>query len=89
MSDSDPAAQLKQAHILASLHRKQIEKSAVCGCFFCETRFDSARIEEWTDEGDTALCPNCGVDSVIGDASRLAVTDPDFLRRMRIFWFER
>jgi len=26
-------------------------------------------IQDWTDDGDTALCPKCGIDSVIGSVS--------------------
>ncbi|RZJ42474.1 MAG: cytoplasmic protein [Brevundimonas sp.] len=71
------------------MHRKQVEQSSLCGCFYCETNFEPARVEEWTDDDDTALCPNCGIDSVIGDASGVAVTDADFIRRMHNYWFER
>nr|WP_316628806.1 cytoplasmic protein [uncultured Brevundimonas sp.] len=89
MSVLDPAAPLKQAHSYSSQHRKQLESSSLCGCFYCETNFEPARIEEWIDDEDTALCPNCGIDSVIGDASGVTVKDADFMRRMHNFWFER
>jgi hypothetical protein len=34
----------------------------------------------------TALCPNCGIDSVIGDNSGVKITER-FLRKMRNAWF--
>jgi hypothetical protein len=44
-------------------------------------------VDEWIDEGSTALCPRCGVDAVVGSASHYPVNDPEFLRQMRIRWF--
>jgi hypothetical protein len=44
-------------------------------------------ILEWTDDDQTALCPNCGIDSVIGDKTDYPVTDLDFLKQMNTFWF--
>lgn len=41
---------------------KVVEKGA---CFSCENIFDTKDIKEWTDSGQTAICPKCGVDSVV------------------------
>jgi hypothetical protein len=43
-------------------------------------------IEEWTDAADTALCPHCGIDAVIGDASGFPITK-EFLSEMCQAWF--
>jgi len=40
----------------------------------------------WTDTGETAICPRCSIDSVIGDASGLPVTK-EFLKEMNKHWF--
>jgi hypothetical protein len=49
-----------------------------------------SEIEEWTDElagvSTTALCPRCGIDSVIGSRSGFALTS-EFLREMHDYWF--
>jgi hypothetical protein len=37
-------------------------------------------------EGQTALCPKCGVDAVIGDKSGLPITT-EFLTTMHGMWF--
>ncbi|HEY5771822.1 MAG TPA: cytoplasmic protein, partial [Chitinophagaceae bacterium] len=62
-----------------------------CGCFYCVGIFKSAEIIEWTDEdnpkGQTALCPICGIDSVIGDKSNFPITDKNFLNQMHSFYF--
>ncbi len=67
-----------------SMHNKiELQKSESCGCSFCGSIFTFNHINEWIDpEKDTALCPNCGIDSVIGSASGYPVT-PEFLRRVR------
>ena len=40
-----------------------------CGCFHCLARFPASSVAAYTDDGQTALCPVCGMDAVIpGDA---------------------
>jgi hypothetical protein len=39
------------------------------------------------DDGSCAVCPRCGIDSVIGDASGLPVAEPAFLDEMNRHWF--
>ena len=48
--------------------------------------FQTSAIEEWVDEDDTALCPKCGIDSVIGSGSGYPVTR-ELLERMNKHWF--
>jgi hypothetical protein len=48
--------------------------------------FPPSAICDWTDEDETALCPECGIDSVIGDASGYAV-NKEMLARMEKHWF--
>ena len=36
----------------------------------------------------TALCPECGIDSVIGDRSGFPITQPTFLADMHRHWFD-
>ena len=85
-----------RAHVHSSNHRDEILRSTVCGCFYCRRIFGPASIEDWIDiedwkdfddgVGTTALCPKCGIDSVIGSASGFPVT-PEFLARMNRYWF--
>ena len=74
------------AHQHSSRHRAEIEASARCGCFFCFRTFLSGDIKVWIDANQTALCPKCGVDSVIGSASNHRLDDA-FLRRMHHQFF--
>jgi hypothetical protein len=79
------------AHQYSSQHRKEIFNSDICGCFYCLHTFTPNEIDEWVDEntnevGQTALCPKCGIDSVIGDKSGFKITK-DLLKRMNRYWF--
>ncbi len=80
---------LKAAHKRSIHHRPEIESSVNCGCFYCCTTFIPSAIKEWVDDNDTAICPQCDIDSIVGDASGYPVTDPEFLSAMHQFWFER
>ncbi len=77
---------LHHAHGRSTQHRIEIGVSTFCGCFHCTGRFASAEITEWVDDDQTALCPRCGVDAVVGDASGYPIT-PAFLSAMRRTWF--
>jgi len=75
-----------EAHKHASKHRAELEASARCGCFFCFRTFPPSSIKAWIDAKQTALCPACGVDAVIGSASSHRLDDAS-LRRMHIHFF--
>lgn len=66
-------------------NRQSLTTEQVCGCFFCQRIFDSKEIV-WPDADDTAMCPYCGMDAVIGESSGLPITK-QFLRSMREYWF--
>jgi|SRR5450755_247936 hypothetical protein len=74
------------AHSHSSRHRSEIESSHTCGCFYCCETFPPQEICDWVDEGATALCPKCGIDSVLGSSSGLLLTKP-FLEEMNKYWF--
>jgi hypothetical protein len=77
------------AHAHSIDHRRLLAQSERCGCFHCLSIFTPDAITRWTDEvngqGVTALCPRCGIDSVIGSASGFPV-ERGFLDRMRQHW---
>jgi hypothetical protein len=87
------AAALHDSHRHSSWHRREIAASTRCGCFHCGWVFGAPEVDAWVDSdeqgvGQTALCPRCGIDSVIGDASGLAVADDEWLEALRRFWFD-
>jgi hypothetical protein len=75
-----------KAHKYCTLHRAEVEGSPLCGCFYCFATFPPTDISEWIDDGQTALCPKCEIDSVIGTASGFPITR-EFLMRMHEHWF--
>src|SRR5262245_17752225 len=56
----------------SSYHRDEVRANERVGCFHCCYVFTPFEIRCWTDtshdepKGDTALCPRCGIDAVIG-----------------------
>lgn len=82
MSDDD----VVQAHKHSIRHREEIQESSLCGCFYCLETFPPQEIVDWIDDGECALCPKCGIDSVIGDRSGFHI-EKTFLEAMRSHWF--
>ncbi len=84
---------IEEPHILAhrhSIHNKsEIMESGICGCFYCLRIFEPTKISNWADSTSieqTALCPECSIDSVIGSASGFPITN-EFLNVMKQHWF--
>ena len=77
---------LEAAHKHSIFNREELQRSSLRGCFYRFATFSPTEISEWIDDGQTALCPKCPVDSVIGSASGFSIT-PDFLRRMHDKYF--
>lgn len=80
---------LERAHRHSSRHRAEILRSAMCGCFCCLAVFPPSALAwfHWVDDDQTATCPRCSIDSVIGDASGFPI-DREFLARMEVRWFD-
>ena len=79
------------AHYYSANHKPELEKDSICGCFYCLNIFSPNEIEEWliddnpADRRGTALCPYCGIDSVIGESSGYPITK-EFLQKMYDYW---
>lgn len=79
------------AHKASIHHRAAIMRSASCGCFYCLDIYTPSDIKEWTDTSEpeprnTALCPKCGIDAVLGSDSGYPITK-EFLSSMKSYWF--
>lgn len=55
-------------------NRAEVEASRTCHCICCQTSFQPSEINAYADGGDTAICPNCDCDAVIGDACGFELT---------------
>jgi hypothetical protein len=82
-----PRDMLSAAHRHSSRNRAELLQSQVCGCFYCCETFAPTAITRWLEVEDTALCPLCTVDSVIGSDSGFPVADQSFLSAMHDRWF--
>jgi hypothetical protein len=79
---------LDYAHMLSFDNADSVQASQKCGCFCCQEIFPASEVTRFLDEtpGRTALCPHCGIDAVLGDASGVEVSE-DFLSKMHKEWF--
>ena len=77
-----------EAHRFSSNHMPELKKDKKCGCFYCLAIYAPSEITEWIigDRRGTAICPKCGVDSVIGESSGFPLTE-EFLSQMKEYWF--
>ena len=86
MDSVDP--KMRELHALWSKNKEAITKSHLAGCFFCCTMYEATAVVEYAvehDKTETAICPICGVDSVIGDAS--TTLNKEMLQSMCSTWF--
>jgi hypothetical protein len=87
------------AHKHCTQNRAELLASEVCGCSYCARIFPPSEIELWLsdlvsdgdlhnfgDSDDTAICPFCGIDSVIGSKAGYPINS-EFMGRMRAYWF--
>jgi hypothetical protein len=64
-------------------HKERVLASGKVGCFYCLRIFPPAEINEWTPD-ECALCPYCGIDSLLPDSRQLT---SEFLQEMNKYWF--
>ena len=83
-------------HRYSSHNRHLLETVPCAGCFYCRAVFAPSEITDWVDgtpsgpeeldDGVTALCPRCGIDSVLPGEAGIAIT-PELLAQMNDYWF--
>jgi hypothetical protein len=77
----------KKAHKFSANHKASLLQDNTCGCFYCLEIFNPKEINTWiSDREGTAICPYCGIDSVIGESSGYPITK-EFLQGMYEVWF--
>ncbi len=77
---------IKKAHSCCYNNREQLSKVKVCGCFYCLRIFNPKLIVDWCDDNQTAICPFCGIDSIIYDSETYPISE-EFLKQMDEYWF--
>ncbi len=78
---------LKAAHEASFKNKESILRSEICGCFSCLKTFAPGEVtfRKETDGQETAWCPYCDMDAVLGNASGYPITQ-DFLKAMQDEW---
>jgi hypothetical protein len=74
---------INKAPLFAFKNKDDINRSQTVGCYHCLAVFESKDIKEYTDEGETVLCPKCGIDSVLPEI------DQDILKKINLFFFKK
>jgi Zn finger protein HypA/HybF involved in hydrogenase expression len=93
-------ADLLAAYRHTTKNRAEIEASTTCGCCYCMQTFPADEIVAWAGldfsqldnpdaaDAETAVCPRCGSEAVMGDKSGFPI-NPPFLGQMNEAWFQR
>jgi hypothetical protein len=51
-----------------------IDPEQKCGCYWCRRIFLAKEITDWVEEEGMALCPHCGMDSVVLETIDMSLT---------------
>lgn len=69
---------------------KAVKLSTYCGCFYCCEIYLASEVVDFIKErvavDDTALCPKCGIDSVLPGCD--VILSKSFLKMMKERWFD-
>lgn len=68
---------------LAMRNKKALSNSTKAGCYYCLEIYDPKDIKEYTDQGETAICPKCNIDAVIAENN----ISKDELKKIHDYWF--
>lgn len=65
--------EMKRIHSHTMRNRTEIDASQTCGCISCCGIYPASEVVDYIDGGETALCPECGIDAVIGDGTGISL----------------
>lgn len=80
--------ELDTAHKKAFQNEPLVQIAKDCACFCCLEHFPPSAIYGWVDDKlhRTAMCPKCGIDSVLTEETLDRVPD-DFLKALQKVYF--
>lgn len=58
-------SQLQDLHKQSFKNTEIVKKCGDLSCFYCLKNFSFGDVKDFVDQGQTALCPFCSIDSVI------------------------
>lgn len=69
-------------------NRELLKQSNCCGCYYCQNIFNPDRIYMWyNDRVQTAICPYCKKDKVIGDYGLNHEISVNFLIEIKAYFY--
>ena len=78
--------EIKKASEYSINNMEELANSKLAGCYYCKSIFSTDEIKETIDEGKTALCPKCGIDSVLFNSSNFKINS-ETLVALNKYWF--
>jgi len=75
--------QLTELHKQTSYNKELLKEAQKGVCMYCKNVNDFDVIDEFIDDGQTALCPHCGIDAM------MLVQDEDTLDALHEYWFRK
>lgn len=79
-------ARLQKLHAYSSHNRALVEGARQCHCFYCQATVDASEVVDYSDNGQTAICPKCGIDSILPDSIEETL-NADTIAEMNEYWF--
>ena len=79
-------AQLKKLHAYSSHNKDLVAASEKCYCFHCKAVVSTFLIKDFADNGQTAICPKCGIDAMIPDSVEENI-DTEIITELNEYWF--
>lgn len=70
---------------MADGHYERANPDAICGCYNCQRIFSFKEIEDFWDDGETPVCPGCGMDTVVIESADMSIT-AERLSELRQRW---
>ena len=71
----------------AMKNKGELDNSPLFGCYSCMHTGETKEITEWTDKGETAICPNCKTDTILSGS--ITEINKDNLKSINEFWFQK
>lgn len=67
-------------------NRKLLKRYKNCTCIYCGANFHYTKINSWVNDTEelTAICPKCGIDSVVPTKVKNKVDDYTLTEELRI-----
>lgn len=77
---------IQEAIKYATSNKQSIQKSEKAACYYCLKTYNSSEVLEFIEPEGTALCPKCGIDSVLPSNSPYELL-PEVLKELHKYWF--